>query len=334
MDRLKGSRNGVILSLLFFIISCIVFFSCNETKGEEAGQEESKIAVDTAMIPESKFGEAVKYGRQLMLNTAYYIGPEGIKGKYLGNKISCTNCHQDAGTKLYSFNLMKSHEDYPQYRAREGKILTLAERINNCVMRPQNGVKPLPLDGEEMIAFLSYLKWINSFVPKGEEPFKGQKNKTLDLPSVAASPERGALLYDVHCVRCHGKDGAGVLAADQHAYRYPPLWGAQSYQPGSSMHRVIKQAQWLKANMPYDKATADAPVLTDADALDIASFINSDQLHKRPNPKTFDYPHPEEKAIDYAHAPFVDPFSEEQHRVGPWQPIIDHLKKKGYTVTY
>ena len=102
-----------------------------------------------------------------MLNTAYYIGPDGVKGKYLGNKMNCTNCHQDAGTKPFSFNLMASHEHYPQYRAREGKVLTLAERVNNCVMRPHNG-KPLPLDGEEMVAFLSYFKWINSFVPKAE----------------------------------------------------------------------------------------------------------------------------------------------------------------------
>jgi len=331
---LKRTKSRIIPFLLIFTISAVAFFSCNETESKEMNEQEQKIAVDTTMIPDSKFGAAVKYGRQLMLNTAYYIGPNGTKGRYLGNKISCTNCHQEAGTKLFSFNLMKSHDDYPQYRAREGKILTLAERINNCVMRPQNGVKPLPLDGEEMVAFLSYLKWINSFAPKGEEVFNGQKNKAVDLPAVAANPEKGALLYQANCERCHGKDGAGVLATDQHAYRYPPLWGAQSYQPGSSMHRVIKQAQWLKSNMPYDKATADAPVLTDAEALDIAAFVNSDKIHQRPNPKTFDYPHPEEKAIDYAHAPFVDPFTEEQHRIGPWQPIINYLKNKGYTATY
>ena len=111
-----------------------------------------------------------------MINTAYYIGPSGIKGSYLGNKMNCTNCHQDGGTKPFSFNLMSSHDNYPQYRAREGKILTLAERVNNCVMRPHNG-KPLPLDGEEMVAFLSYFKWINRFVPKGKT-FKGSFGKT------------------------------------------------------------------------------------------------------------------------------------------------------------
>ena len=326
-------NRAVVTASLFITASFgIVFFSCNTAEKQVSDIEPQVIQIDTTKIPDNKFGKAVKYGRSLMLNTAYYIGPNGTKGRFLGNKMNCSNCHQDAGTKLFSFNLMKSHEDYPQYRAREGKILTLAERVNNCVMRPHNG-KPLPLDGEEMVALLSYFKWINSFVAKGE-PFPGQKNKSIDLPATAANPEQGKILYDMHCVRCHGKEGEGLLQKDKSTYQYPPLWGPEGYQPGSSMHRNIKQAQWLKANMPHDKATADKPFLTDKEALDIASFVNSDKIHKRPNPKNFDYPHAEEKAIDYAHQPFVDPFSEEQHRLGPYQPIIDYLNSKGYTPTY
>src|SRR5580692_7399097 len=109
--------------------------SCNESREESikeseglAGKTDRVIVVDTALIPNDQFGAAVRYGRELMLNTAYYIGPNGVNGKYTGNKMNCTNCHQDAGTKLYSFNLLFSHANYPQYRAREGKVLTLAER--------------------------------------------------------------------------------------------------------------------------------------------------------------------------------------------------------------
>ena len=127
------------------------------------------LKVNLSEIPAGKFGDEVRYGRELMINTAYNIGPEGINGKYTGNKMNCSNCHQDAGTKAFSLNLMSSHENYPQYRAREGKVLTLAERVNNCIERPHNG-KPLPLDSREMVAFLSYLKWINGFAPKNK-PF-------------------------------------------------------------------------------------------------------------------------------------------------------------------
>jgi thiosulfate dehydrogenase len=267
-----------------------------------------------------------------MLNTAYFIGPDGIKGKYLGNKMNCTNCHQDAGTKAFSFNLMLSQEQYPQYRPREGKVLTLAERINNCIVRPHNG-KPLPLDSREMVALLSYLRWINGFVPQNNV-FKGAKNLEILFPDKAASSERGGKLFQMHCQRCHGTEGEGKLQLDNKAYIYPPLWGPYAYQPGSSMHRIIKQAQWLKANMPFDKATWDKPFLTDEEALDIAAFVNDDNIHPRPDVKSFDYPHCEEKAIDYDRGPFVDSFTTTQHKFGPYQPIIAFWKSNGLNPVY
>lgn len=313
--------------------------SCNESKeetlntaGNLAVKADNGVFVDSTLIPHDQFGDAVRYGRELMLNTAYYIGPQGINGKYLGNKMNCTNCHQNAGTKPYSFNLLFSHANYPQYRAREGKVLTLAERVNNCVMRPHNG-KPLPLDSKEMVAFLSYFKWINGFV-KGAKDFKGEKNLDVSFPAVAANPERGKMLFQQNCARCHGNNGEGQMRFDSVTYNYPPLWGRTAYQPGSSMHRVIKQAQWLKANMPYDKATADKPFLTDEEALDLAAFVNDDEIHKRPDVKSFDYPHAVEKAIDYDRGPFVDSFTAAQHKYGPFNPIIAAWKSKGLNPKY
>lgn len=305
--------------------------SCfSDAKKNAPAATNNLLNVDTALMSHDAFGEAVRYGRELMVNTAYYIGPDGVNGKYLGNKMNCTNCHQNAGTKPFSFNLMLSQANYPQYRAREGKVLTLAERVNNCVMRPHNG-KPLPLDSKEMIAFLSYFKWINSFVKEGAQ---GEKNLTVSFPQTAASPQRGQVLYNANCARCHGANGEGQLRADNVTYVYPPLWGANSYQPGSSMHRIIKQAQWLKANMPYDKATWNKPFLTDAEALDIAAFVNDDAQHQRPDVKSFDYPHAVEKAIDYDKGPFADTFSIAQHKYGPFPSIIAYWKKQGWKPVY
>jgi thiosulfate dehydrogenase len=317
----------------FFIVS--TFFSCQEKNVETTEKilsSDSLIVIDTSKIPNSKFGKEVRYGRDLLLNTAYFIGPAGIKGKYLGNKMNCTNCHQDAGTKPFSFNLMSSHNNYPQYRGREGKVLSLAERVNNCIMRPHNG-KPLPLDSREMIAILSYLKWINSFAPK-DNHFKGEKNLEIIFPKYAADTKRGEGLYNQECSRCHGQNGEGVMNVNGITYQYPPLWGNEGYQPGSSMHRIIKQAQWLKSNMPHDKATWEKPYLSDEQALDIAAFVNDDNLHKRPNPKSFDYPNIIEKAIDYSEGLFIDTFSVHQHKNGPFQPIIDYWLSKGLKPIY
>lgn len=332
-----GKQNLIIIISIIFCISISVIISCNEKSvnnntSSVKPQEEEVIFVDTTKIPNDQFGEAVKYGRELVLHTAYYIGTDGINGKYTGNKLNCTNCHQDAGAKLYSFNLIPSFANYPQYRARENKVLTLAERINNCIERPHNG-KALPLDSKEMVAIISYLKWLNGFSPKSNT-FKGAKNLEIEMPAFAASPVRGEVLYKVECLRCHGANGEGIMQVDSVTYLYPPLWGKNSYQPGSSMHRIIKMAQWIKGNMPFDKTSAGKPYLTDEQALDVAAFINDDDIHKRPGVKDFDYPNPATKAIDYAVAPFVDTFSVEQHKYGPFGPIINYWKAKGLKPVY
>ena len=327
--------------LTFF---CVLFLtalqivSCNDSTSNTAGKElnlvvaDSLFKIDTTKIPNNKFGDMVRYGRELMLKTAYYIGPDGINGKYLGNKMNCTNCHQDAGAKPYSFSLITSFRSYPQYRAREGRVLSMAERINNCIMHPHLG-KPLPLDSKEMVAFISYLKWLSDSSGVDKDT-KGLKNRTISFPPEAASPTRGATLYTQHCNRCHGVSGEGVIQPDSASYTYPPLWGLKAYQPGSSMHRNIKMAQWLVANMPYDSATYHKPILTDAEALDIAAFVNDDAAHQRPGVDEFQYPHIEEKALDYDRGPFADTFSEAQHKYGPYQPIIDYWKSKGMRPSY
>ncbi len=318
--------------------SAVVFClsNCNSADQSVVATNNDSIvyaAPDIGKIATDKFGEQVRYGRELMLHTAYYIGPNGVAGHYLGNKMNCTNCHQNAGTKPFAFSLMMAHEKYPQYRAREGKVLSLAERVNNCVMRPHSG-SPLPLDSKEMLAFLSYFRWLNSQLTTEDRKKEGFENLNVDFPARAGDSYKGQKLFVQHCSRCHGPEGEGLFNPGDSTYQYPPLWGLSAYQPGSSMHRVIKQARWLKANMPNDKATHDKPFLTDEEALDIASFVNDDRIHTRPNPKTLDYPFPAEKAIDYGHAPFADTFSEMQHKFGPYKPIIDYWKEKGMKPTY
>jgi thiosulfate dehydrogenase len=184
-----------------------------------------------------------------------------------------------------------------------------------------------------MVAFLSYLKWINSLAIRNEK-FKGVKNLEISFPSRAASSVKGSKLFAEHCQSCHGASGEGFLRPDKITYVYPPLWGESAYQRGSSMHRVIKMAQWLKANMPYEKATSDKPFLSDEEALDIAAFINDDAIHTRPYVKTSDYPYPEEKAIDYDNGPFMDTFSVAHHKFGPYPSIINFWKSKGMKPIY
>lgn len=296
----------------------------NETKlAEEMWQ-----APDTNDIPDGDLGEAIKYGRQLLLNTAYYIGPNGKVGKYTANFMNCTNCHLKAGTVLYGFNFSSTHARYPQYRAREDKILSLSQRVNNCIERPHSG-KPLPIEGKEMTAIICYIKWVGQNTPVNKH-IKGDSPMDIEFPDVAADPVKGELVYKRECLSCHGVDGEGKMRADNVCYEYPPLWGLKSYQPGSSLHRVVKAATFIYCNMPNGKATYDKPFLTREEAFDVAAFINDDRIHKRPtNNGTTNYPNVKSKPIDYGIGPYIDSFPEMQHKFGPFKPIVEWRTKRG-----
>lgn len=281
---------------------------------------------DTSEITNDEFGKMVKYGRNLIINTALYIGPEGKVSKNLGNKMNCTNCHLEAGTKPYALNYFSSHARYPQYRSRENKVLTLADRVNNCIERPHSG-KPLKLDSKEMVAIVSYIKWLGQNVSINGH-VKGDSQLELKLLDRAADPLKGETVYVRECQSCHGSDGEGKMRADQICYEYPPLWGLKSYQPGSSMHRVVKAASFIYANMPNKMAKYNQPKLSVEEAFDVAAFINDDRIHKRPaNNGTVNYPNIQTKPLDYGVGPFVDSFPEIQHKIGPWKPILEYRTK-------
>ena len=65
--------------------------------GQKTHPEPGWNAGDTTSIPHTPDGNLIRYGRQLITNTAYYLGPNGVAGKY-ANAMNCGNCHVAAGT--------------------------------------------------------------------------------------------------------------------------------------------------------------------------------------------------------------------------------------------
>lgn len=322
-----------VLLLAVFVSSCgeKEVVQKTETPKKDSVKKELEVytAPDTASLKDDDWGKMVKYGCRLVKNTAYYIGPDGVVSKNLGNKMNCTNCHLDNGTRPYGLNFFNSHKTYPQYRARENKILSMADRVNNCIERPHNGI-PLKLDSKEMTAIISYIKWVGeNYDPKKHD---GYGLKYVDYGNKKADPKNGALVYETHCKTCHQADGGGKMDLDNVAYVYPPLWGKKAYQEGSSMHRVIKAASFIKYNMPNLKTNFDKPTLTDQEALDVAAFINDGSIHERPKSKYVCYPNFETKPMDYFKGPYHDGFSEEQHTFGPWDEIEKFYTDKGLKV--
>ena len=81
--------------------------------------------------------------------------------------------------------------------------------------------------------------------------------------------------------------------------------------------------------MPFNLASHDLPKLTNEEAWDLAAFVNS-----RPRPKkdlSKDWPDISKKPFDHPFGPYVDGFTEAEHKYGPYQPIIakkEELAKK------
>lgn len=292
--------------------------------------ENIHIAPNISTMPKNIEGDMIRYGNELIVNTPRYIGPDGTVGKFTGNKMTCVNCHLDAGTRPFAFNFFSTHGRYPQYRSRENAVLTIEQRVNNCVERPLNGL-PLPLDSKEMIAIVSYIKWLGTGVPTGEK-VAGYGGKDLIFPDRPADPNKGKTIFQKECALCHGDNGQGKMLADNTRYEFPPLWGAESYQPGSSMFRLIKAAQFIKNNMP-NGVTWKNPKLTDEEALDVAAYINNFD-HLRPNHGGLDYIDIRTKYVDYPFGPYDDPFSEKQHKFGPFKPIIEYREKNKLYLKY
>lgn len=281
---------------------------------------------DTSKLDESEANKEIKYGYELFVNTPKYIGPNnGMPDMvFSGNSLSCNNCHLLAGTKAYSAPLIGVYNAFPQYRGREDKIGTIAERIDGCMERSMNG-RIMDSSSKEMKALISYLKWLSRFAPE-DGVVEGQGFVEIAIPNRAVNLNNGRDIFIKTCTECHGMDGQGALFEGSTVYQYPPLWGSDSFNNGAGMNRVITAAEFIKGNMPYGTTYLN-PVLSDEEAYDVAGYFNQQQRPLMDNLE-LDFPNLLKKPISTPYPPFSDPFSVEQHQLGPFQPIIKYYQEK------
>ena len=199
--------------------------------------------------------DAVILGYHIVVDTQTYAS------QYTGNKLNCINCHFEGGItqdgKNGGVSLVGVAAKYPAYRIREKAVISLAAKVNACFERSING-KPLPPEGEEMIAILTYFQWIAKDLPVyAEIPWLGLKKLESDhMPD----REKGTQLFSQICSTCHGYEGQGQAA--------PPLWGNDSFSDAASMGQLQNMAAFIYANMPKGN-----PTLSVEDALDTADYV-------------------------------------------------------------
>lgn len=251
------SRIFVYLIIALFVCICVssLFFSI-------AHAEPQIDLVDPEESPDS----LVMQGFNIMQLTPK-LAPQ-----YAGDKLTCNNCHFNGGNTNGGSNngisLVGVVEEYPRQVA--GKPQSLEERISLCFERSLNG-KPVPADDPIMKAILAYLNWIS-------EPVKGVKPKTwLGLKPIRSAhtpnPQKGLVLYERHCALCHKSDGKGFY--EEEGDSIPPVFGPSSFNSGAGMNDIQTFASFTFLNMPQGQ-----PYLTEEQALDIASYVTSQDRPK------------------------------------------------------
>jgi thiosulfate dehydrogenase len=202
--------------------------------------------------------EAVLLGAGILADTQKYAGT------YVGNTLKCSNCHFNDGIsqggKNGGLSLVGVAATYPKYRGRQHAAVDLITRTNDCFERSMNG-KPLPPDGPEMTAILTYYQWIAKGLPiYGEFPWLGLK----PIPGAGAGDRsKGATVFASMCAPCHGTNGQGTPTA-------PALWGKGSYNGGAGMAKAETLAGFALLNMPRGN-----PTLSAEQAVDVAAYVDS-----------------------------------------------------------
>jgi thiosulfate dehydrogenase len=221
----------------------------------------------TPAVPD---GELIAYGYRLVSQTFATIGPEvgNPAMRFAGNNLACQNCHLDGGTNRNGLPLVGVFKTFPKYLARDQRVVTLPERLDECMTRSMNGRK-LPDESREMLALLAYMRFIGEPSPVTSEP--------APAAALPADAGRGAEVFATVCAVCHQANGLGQRMGspgNARGYLFPPLWGPDSFNDGAGMDQYRNIVGFVRRNMPRG-VDPQHPQLSLQQAWDVAAYVQS-----------------------------------------------------------
>jgi len=232
----------------------------------------------------SNLSEQVRLGFRIFTDTPRHAA------RFTGGKVSCANCHLNAGQRERALPIVGVAGMFPEYNGRAARLISLGDRIVDCFLRSENatgrstGDVPTPT-AKEVLALSAYIAWLSKGYAVGRNPaWRGQNAiaQAKLVPIDRLDAKRGEAIYMERCTSCHGADGQGVQVGDKKA---GPLWGPDSWNDGAGASRVYTLAGIIRYSMPY----LDPGSLTDEEAQQVAAFITSQPRPVYPF-KDRDYP--------------------------------------------
>ena len=238
----------------------------------------------------SRVADQIRWGFRIFRDTP------GEAPELMHGKMSCNNCHMNAGQRELSLPLVGVAAMFPEYNRRAGRPFSLEDRIVGCFYRSQNSTGMIvEIEGEtaaeddiretlptpnkpEVLALSAYLRWLSrGFEPGENAPWRRQNviEASNRIPLEELDPRKGEDLFMEHCTNCHGEDGQGVQIGDK---KPGPQWGPDSWNDGAGAARIYTLAGIIRYAMPY----LNPGSLTDEEAQLLARFINSKQRPSYP----------------------------------------------------
>jgi thiosulfate dehydrogenase len=252
-------------------------------------------------LDDSRLSKDIRWGYKLFTDTPHEAR------QFAPGRISCSNCHLNAGQRERSLPLVAVAGMFPEYNRRSGRLYSLNDRIVDCFWRSENGtgvlgssspeprapspepraaspeqrvpspeprapseMLPTPTS-KEVLAIAAYITWLARGTAVGKNPaWRGQNTIAASalIPVAKLDRKRGEDIFKERCTNCHGLDGQGVAVGDK---KPGPLWGPDSWNDGAGAARVYTLAGIIRYAMPY----LDPGSLTDEEAQLVAAFINS-----------------------------------------------------------
>jgi thiosulfate dehydrogenase len=258
-----------------------------------------KNPLNDTTLGKSTLDDQIRWGYKIFTNTPHEAS------RLTGGKVSCANCHLNAGQRERALPLVAVAGMFPEYNNRAARLISLGDRIVDCFLRSENATgrfasqsdaeageqnhpdadEGLSPASKEVLAVSAYIAWLAKGYAVGANPaWRGQNAIASDKLVPVASLDRahGETVFMERCTSCHGADGQGVQIGDKKA---GPLWGPDSWNDGAGAARVYTLAGIIRYTMPY----LDPGSLSDEDAQHVAAFINSKPRPQYPN-KHRDYP--------------------------------------------
>ena len=226
-------------------------------------------------LADPRLGDQIKWGYRIFTDT-----PREAP-RLTGGKVSCINCHLNAGQRDRALPLVGVAGMFPEYNNRAARLISLPDRIVDCFLRSENstaldaGQHPTTAS-KEVLEVAAYVTWLSRGYTVGANPAWRNKNAIAAdrlIPIDKLDAGKGEAIYAEQCTSCHGADGQGVQIGDKKA---GPLWGPDSWNDGAGAGRVYTLAGIVRYTMPY----LNPGSLTDEQAQEVAAFINS-----KPRPK-------------------------------------------------